>query len=41
MEDSGCVLVRPDRIVVWRCPRIVEDCEENLARVLNKVLSRE
>jgi 2-polyprenyl-6-methoxyphenol hydroxylase-like FAD-dependent oxidoreductase len=40
VEDSGCVLVRPDRIVAWRSPRIVQDCEEKLSGVLNKVLSR-
>ncbi|KAH8742617.1 FAD binding domain-containing protein [Diaporthe sp. PMI_573] len=41
VEESGCVLVRPDRVVAWRNPKIVQDCEGKLARVLNKVLSRE
>lgn len=40
VEDSGCILVRPDRVVAWRCPRVVQACEEKLAVVLNKVLSR-
>jgi 2-polyprenyl-6-methoxyphenol hydroxylase-like FAD-dependent oxidoreductase len=40
VEDSGCVLVRPDRFVAWRSPRVVEDCEGKLAAVLDKILSR-
>lgn len=41
VEDSGCVLVRPDRFVAWRSARVDEDCEGKLSRVLNRVLSRE
>ncbi|KAG8169431.1 hypothetical protein KVR01_000176 [Diaporthe batatas] len=40
VEDSGCVLVRPDRFVAWRSPKVVEDCEGKLAAVLDKILSR-
>ncbi|KAJ0107064.1 hypothetical protein J7T55_006942 [Diaporthe amygdali] len=40
VEDSGCVLVRPDRFVAWRSPKLVQDCEGKLATVLDKILSR-
>jgi 2-polyprenyl-6-methoxyphenol hydroxylase-like FAD-dependent oxidoreductase len=40
VEDDGCVLVRPDRFVAWRSPKIVEDCETKLREVLDKVLDR-
>lgn len=40
VEDSGCVLVRPDRFVAWRSQKVVEDCEGKLAAVLDKILSR-
>lgn len=41
VEDSGCVLVRPDRFVAWRSPNVVEDCETKLRQVLDKILCRE
>ncbi|KAE8421594.1 FAD binding domain-containing protein [Aspergillus pseudocaelatus] len=41
VEESGCVLVRPDRFVAWRSPKAAADCEAKLMDVLNKVLSRE
>lgn len=41
IEDSGCVLVRPDRFVAWRSVNVAEDCESKLTQVLNKVLCRE
>lgn len=40
VEESGCVLVRPDRFVAWRSPKVVEDCEGKLAAVLDKILCR-
>lgn len=40
VEDSGCVLVRPDRFVAWRCARVVDDCEGKLSEVLNRILGR-
>ncbi|KAF3761160.1 hypothetical protein M406DRAFT_296739 [Cryphonectria parasitica EP155] len=41
VEDSGCVLVRPDRYVAWRSVKRVDDCEGKLSRVLDRILSRE
>lgn len=40
VEDSGCVLVRPDRFVAWRAVRAIEDCKGKLSEVLDKALSR-
>ena len=41
VEDSGCVLVRPDRFVAWRSVKVADDCEGKLSEVLNRILSRE
>ncbi|MCJ1446428.1 MAG: hypothetical protein MMC23_006933 [Stictis urceolatum] len=44
VEESGCVLVRPDRVVAWRCEVVMEDaggCERELRVVLRKVLGWE
>lgn len=41
VEDTGCVLVRPDRFVAWRCARVVDDCEDRLSKVLNRILDRD
>lgn len=41
VDDSGCVLVRPDRFVAWRSTKVVDDCESKLTQVLNKVLCRQ
>ncbi|KAF5253680.1 hypothetical protein FANTH_1371 [Fusarium anthophilum] len=41
VEDSGAVLVRPDRFVAWRCPRVLahaEGCSEKLVSVMKSVL---
>ena len=38
IEESGCVLVRPDRFVCWRAKEVVEDCETKLKVVLSRVL---
>ncbi|GKZ17312.1 hypothetical protein AbraIFM66951_007550 [Aspergillus brasiliensis] len=41
VEESGCVLVRPDRFVAWRSQKVVSDCHGKLMHVLNSVLCRE
>ncbi|SCO46664.1 related to phenol 2-monooxygenase [Fusarium fujikuroi] len=41
VEDSGAVLVRPDRFVAWRYPRVLADaegCSEKLISVMKSVL---
>ena len=40
VDEDGCVLVRPDRFVVWRSAKAVPDCEDKLLSVLNKILWR-
>jgi len=40
VEDSGCVLIRPDRFVAWRSKKLVPDCQGKLTQVLNSILSR-
>lgn len=37
--DSGCVLVRPDYFVAWRCPSWGEEAPSKLKHVLKSVLS--
>jgi hypothetical protein len=39
VEESGCVVVRPDRFVAWRSQTAQKDCEEVLLRVLRSTLS--
>jgi 2,4-dichlorophenol 6-monooxygenase len=39
--ESGCVLVRPDRHIAWRCADLPEDPAAELRRVLGAVLSRD
>ncbi|KAI8961161.1 FAD binding domain-containing protein [Daldinia sp. FL1419] len=39
VEDSGCVLVRPDYFVAWRSPKWEEDSPSKLKEVLESVLS--
>lgn len=44
VEESGAVLVRPDRFVAWRCQDSlsgVAECSESLLRVVKSVLGRE
>ncbi len=36
--DTGCVLVRPDRIVAWRSPDAVEEPQKALTEVMSHVL---
>lgn len=39
-DESGCLLVRPDRHIAWRSPTGVEDPQSILSSVLSAVLSR-
>jgi len=39
VEEDGCVLLRPDRIVCWRSVGKREDCSEHLLHVLKTVLA--
>lgn len=41
IEDSGCVLVRPDLIVGWRCVRLPGDPTEALSHVMASILGWE
>ena len=41
ISEFGAVLVRPDRVVAWRCAGSVADPEAALADALSKVLSRD
>ncbi len=38
VADSGCVLVRPDRIVAWRSQGSVDDATQTLSRVMRSLL---
>jgi 2,4-dichlorophenol 6-monooxygenase len=40
ISDTGAILVRPDHHVAWRADEMVSDPRATLARVLNRVLSR-
>ncbi|KIW19382.1 hypothetical protein PV08_03677 [Exophiala spinifera] len=40
VEESGCVLVRPDYFVAWRSEKWEQDGEEKLRTVLKSILSR-
>ena len=40
VEESGCVLVRPDFFVAWRCQRWSEDSAARLMEVMRSILSR-
>jgi 2,4-dichlorophenol 6-monooxygenase len=39
VEEAGCVLIRPDLYVAWRCQRMVERPAAELRRALKSVLS--
>jgi 2,4-dichlorophenol 6-monooxygenase len=41
VSDSGCILVRPDHHVAWRCDEIVTDPAAELMRVLSILLDRD
>jgi 2,4-dichlorophenol 6-monooxygenase len=38
IDESGCVLVRPDLVVAWRCQAVPEDPQEALAAALARML---
>lgn len=38
--DDGCLLVRPDRVVAWRCPQRVPNPAGALRDVMNRILGR-
>lgn len=40
VEESGCILVRPDYFVAWRSQKWEEDGEAKLRQVLKSVLAR-
>lgn len=40
VEDDGCVLLRPDRVVCWRSMKMMGDAGKTLEAALKKVLGR-
>ncbi|KAL2839892.1 FAD binding domain-containing protein [Aspergillus pseudodeflectus] len=40
VDETGCVLVRPDRYIAWRSHALVSDCRAQLMKVLERVLLR-
>jgi 2,4-dichlorophenol 6-monooxygenase len=40
VSDRGCLLVRPDRFVAWRCAEAVPDPAGELRRVMESILGR-
>ncbi|MEQ9039444.1 MAG: FAD-dependent monooxygenase [Silicimonas sp.] len=40
ITDTGCILVRPDHHVAWRCHEMVRDPDVALARALDTILAR-
>jgi 2,4-dichlorophenol 6-monooxygenase len=40
IDDTGCILVRPDHHVAWRAPSMVKDPASALQAALNQILSR-
>ena len=41
VEEDGCVLVRPDRFVAWRCTEMIPDASTKLEKVMRRILSLE
>ena len=41
ISDTGCLLIRPDHHVGWRCPSMVDDPKSELSRVLSAILARD
>ena len=40
IEDTGCLLVRPDHHVAWRAPKMMDDPAAELKRVMDAILAR-
>jgi hypothetical protein len=40
VEENGCVLTRPDRVVAWRSTSLAEGYEIKLMDVMGKILFR-
>ena len=40
IDDSGCVLIRPDLYIGWRCPAMPDDPTGRLSRVMKAILGR-
>jgi 2,4-dichlorophenol 6-monooxygenase len=40
IADDGCLLVRPDHIIAWRCRRHVSNPAGELRKVMNRILGR-
>ncbi|KAK3053431.1 hypothetical protein LTR09_005600 [Extremus antarcticus] len=40
IEEDGCVLLRPDRVVCWRSHTMRDDCNAALLQVLRSILGR-
>ena len=40
VADDGCLLVRPDRIIAWRCHGSADDPERKLGEVMERILGR-
>jgi hypothetical protein len=41
VDEDGCVLVRPDRVVAWRSKGLVDDPAAKLTEVLKRILALE
>lgn len=41
VEEDGIVLVRPDRYIAWRSPKLIPNTEQKLLSVFKRVLARE
>ncbi|KAI9151337.1 2,4-dichlorophenol 6-monooxygenase [Paramyrothecium foliicola] len=41
IDENGCLLVRPDRVVAWGAQKMVSGCHEKLLEVLDTILSRD
>jgi hypothetical protein len=39
IDESGAILVRPDRFVTWRSKMVKVDCEATLLAVFRRILS--
>jgi hypothetical protein len=39
VDESGCILVRPDRFIAWRCMKLPEDHTDRLLLVMRHILA--